>query len=112
MVQVRIDELTESPWDTTGIANTEVVVMVAHGDNTLTLCRQDLSDAAEQGGRLIVLLPKSMGVLVGVHAGSAGIEEVTEVDEMGDILRLALDHSKKPVNGTLRSEGGMGATEG
>ena len=99
MVQVRIDELTESPWDTTGVADTEVVVMVAHGDNTLTLCRQDLADAAKKGGRLVVLLPKSMGVLIGVHAGSAGVEEVTEVNEVGDILRLALDHSKKPVEG-------------
>jgi hypothetical protein len=94
MVQVRIDQLSESPWDTTGIADTEVVVMVTHGDNSLTLCRKDLADLAEQGGRVVVLLPKSMSVLVGVHAGSAGIEEITEVDEVGDILRLALDNSK------------------
>ena len=94
MVQVRIDQLSESPWDTTGIADTEVVVMVTHGDNSLTLCRKDLADLADQSGRVVVLLPKSMRVLVGVHAGSAGIEEITEVDEVGDILRLALDNSK------------------
>ncbi len=94
MVQVRIDQLTESPWDTTGVSDSEVVVMVTHGDNTLTLCRKDLSDLAQEGSRLVVLLPKSMRVLVGVHAGSAGVEEVTEVDEVGDILRLALDNSK------------------
>ena len=48
MVQVRIDELTESPWDTTGVADTEVVVMVTHGDNTFTLGRKDLADAAKE----------------------------------------------------------------
>ena len=94
MVQVRIDQLTESPWDTTGVSDSEVVVMVTHGDNSLTLCRKDLSDLAQEGSRLVVLLPKSMRVLVGVHAGSAGIEEVTEVDEVGDILRLSLDDPK------------------
>ena len=98
MVQVRIDQLSESPWDTTGIADTEVVVMVTHGDNSLTLCRKDLADLAQQGGRVVVLLPKSMSVLVGVHAGGAGVEEVTEVNEVGDILRLALDHSEKPAD--------------
>ena len=99
MVQVRIDELTESPWDTSGIADTEVVIMVAHGDDTLTLGRKDLADIAEQGASLIVLLPKSMGVLIGVHAGSAGVEEVTEVNEVGDILRLALNDGKQPLEG-------------
>ena len=94
MVQVRIDELTDSPWDTSGIADTEVVVMVTHGDDTFTLCRKDLADLAKKGSSVVVLLPKSMRVLVGVHAGSTGIEEVTEVDEVGDILRLALNNSK------------------
>tara|TARA_R100001510_G_scaffold49688_1_gene48163 strand:+ start:271 stop:570 length:300 start_codon:yes stop_codon:yes gene_type:complete len=98
MVQVRIDELTESPWDTTGIADTEVVVMVAHGDDTFAFGRKDLADIAKKGASLIVLLPKSMGVLVGVHAGSAGVEEVTEVNEMGDILRLALQNTQEPTD--------------
>ena len=98
MVQVRIDELTESPWDTTGIADTEVVVMVSHGDDTFTLGRKDLADVAKEGASLIVLLPKSMGVLVGVHAGSTGVEEITEVNKVGDILRLAVDNAKQPVD--------------
>ena len=98
MVQVRIDELTESTWDTTGVGSSEVVVMVSHGDDTFTLGRKDLSDFMEKGASLLILLPKAMGVLVGVHAGSAGVEEITEVNEVGDILRLALDHSKKPVD--------------
>tara|TARA_R100001463_G_scaffold9553_12_gene28703 strand:- start:2840 stop:3139 length:300 start_codon:yes stop_codon:yes gene_type:complete len=98
MVQVRIDELTESPWDTSGIADTEVVVMVTHGDHALTLCRKDLADLTQQGGRVVVLLPKSMGILVGVHAGSTGVEEVTEVNEVGDILRLALQNTQEPID--------------
>ncbi len=98
MVQVRIDQLTESPWDTTGVGDSEVVVMVTHGDNSLALCRKDLSDFTQEGARLVVLLPKSMRVLVGVHAGSAGIEEVTEVDEVGDILRLSLQNTQEPTN--------------
>ena len=86
MVQVRIDELTESPWDTSGIADTEVVIMVTHGDDALTLFRQDMPYLAEKGRRLVVLLPKTMSVLVGVHGGDTGVEEITEVDEMGNIL--------------------------
>ena len=98
MVHVRIDEIPESPWDTTGVADTEVVVMVTHGDNTFTLGRKDLADAAKEGASLVILLPKSMGVLVGVHAGSAGVEEITEVNKVGDILRLALQNTQEPTD--------------
>jgi hypothetical protein len=98
MVQVRIDKVTESPWDTTGIGNTEVVVMVSHEDDTTALFRQDFSDLLEKQARLVILLPEGMSVLAGVHGSSGGVKEITQVTEVGDILRFTVEDSEKPVD--------------
>ena len=98
MVQVRIDKVTESPWDTTGISNTEVVVMVAHEDDTTALFRQDFADLLEKEARLVILLPEGMSVLTGVHGSSGGVKEITQVTEVGDILRFTVEDSEKPVD--------------
>ena len=97
MVHVRIDEIPESPWDTTGISDTEIVVMISHEDDTTTVYRQDLSDILEKQASLVVLLPKRVGVFAGVHGGSSGIEQITQVTEVGDILRLTVNDSEEPV---------------
>ena len=97
MVNVRIDEIPESPWDTTGISDTEIVVMISHEDDTTTVHRQDLSDVLEKQTSLVVLLPKGVGVFAGVHGGGSGIEQITQVTEVGDILRLTVDDSEEPV---------------
>jgi len=62
--------------DAARVLRAEVVIVVSHDGVEMCPCRKDRSDRGEESGGVSVLVEQGVIVLVGVHGGSGGLEDV------------------------------------